>query len=176
MTMSTFPGLSVPLTPPAGMKSPKAASPVEDRQAGVDRLLKLKKVCADFEAIFIGQMVKAMRQGGDMDGFLPEAAGSDVYDSMFDQHFSSYLAQGQGLGLGQAVFNQVVHQEGLEDLARELADQKKINYQPIVPGDRMPGRGLVGAEAAGGRAADRSEREAAPAEEEIDKDTKRSPQ
>ena len=84
-----------------------------------ERLVKLKQACTDFEAVFIGTLIKTMRESIPEDGALKKSAGSDTYLSMADQQLSVFLSQGRGLGLGQAIFNQMVRREGLEKVFEE---------------------------------------------------------
>ncbi|MDA3835583.1 MAG: rod-binding protein [Spirochaetales bacterium] len=68
---------------------------------------KLKKACADFESIFIGFMLKAMRST------VPQSKtnkipGKDIYDAMIDQKVAEDLAKrGGGIGLQKMLLRQL---------------------------------------------------------------------
>ena len=112
----------------------------KEKDAAADdlkRLDKLKQACADLESVFMGTMIKAMRDTIPEGGYLQKSAGSDVYDSICDQQLSIYLSQGSGIGLGQTLFNQVVRREGLEDLAAENPDLGGLHYQKTIAPDLM---------------------------------------
>jgi Rod binding domain-containing protein len=65
---------------------------------------KLKKVCADFEAIFVAQMLKSMRESVEKSDLFGDGFGSDMYQSMFDTQLSEKIAQGSGTGIGQILY------------------------------------------------------------------------
>jgi len=72
---------------------------------------KLTKACTDFEALFIAQMLKSMRQTVPQTGFLGKGLGNDIYQGLMDEELSKKLAQNKGLGLGQALYRQMLRQE-----------------------------------------------------------------
>jgi flagellar protein FlgJ len=96
------------------------------------KIAKLDKACRDLEAMFVGELLKAMRNSIPESNFLPEMPGSDVYESMFDQQLAGYLSQGRGMGLGQAVFNQMANAQGLDPSAETLAAIGRLNYQATI--------------------------------------------
>jgi len=75
-------------------------------QPGVDEE-KLKKACADFEAIFINYMMKTMRDTIPKSG-LNKLPGKDIYDSMVDQKVAQDLAEKKGgIGLQEMLLRQL---------------------------------------------------------------------
>jgi flagellar protein FlgJ len=108
-----------------------------DKDDASKRLLKLKKTCSDFESVFIQSLVKTMRKTVIKSGLLPESPGTETYKSMFDQQLSTFLSKGQGMGLGQAMFNQMVGREGLEDVADEHDDSSGVFYTKTISSDRL---------------------------------------
>jgi len=72
---------------------------------------KLKKACTDFEALFIAQMLKSMRQTIPQTGFLGKGPGNDIYQGLMDQELSRKLSQSKGLGLGKVLYRQMLRQE-----------------------------------------------------------------
>lgn len=78
-----------------------------DKQQKGTREAKLKKACADFEAIFITQMFKAMRRTIPQSG-LNKFPGKDIYTMMFDRKVAEDLAKRDGgMGLQKAIFDQL---------------------------------------------------------------------
>jgi len=68
---------------------------------------RLEDVCADFEAIFIGFMMKALRRTIPESGFSA-APGRDIYALMFDQKVAEDLSTGGGgIGLQQILLRQL---------------------------------------------------------------------
>jgi flagellar protein FlgJ len=69
---------------------------------------KLKKTCADFEAIFTYYMFKSMRQTIPQSGFFKQSPGKDTYNMLFDQKVAEELAKNKrGTGLQQILFEQL---------------------------------------------------------------------
>lgn len=78
---------------------------------------KLKKVCAEFESIFISQMLKEMRKSIPKSGLLDGGSEQDAYLSLFDEAFSKNMAQGGGIGLGKILYQNIMNQGKHRDLA-----------------------------------------------------------
>jgi len=67
---------------------------------------KLKKACADFEAIFINYMLKTMRSAIPQSG--TSSPGKDIYSTMVDQKVAEDLAKrGGGIGLQEMLLRQL---------------------------------------------------------------------
>ena len=92
---------------------------------------KLKKACTDFEAIFIQQLLKSMRQAVPKGGLLGEGPGMEIYQSLFDQELSKSLASRGRLGLGGMIYRQKIQQE----------ERKLLSPIELKAFDR--GRGIV---------------------------------
>lgn len=65
----------------------------------------LRQVSRQFEALFIGMMLKSMREANPSSGLL-ESQGGKMYQSMLDQQLAQGLA-GKGLKLADAMFAQL---------------------------------------------------------------------
>lgn len=89
---------------------------------------KLKKVCQDFEAVFIGQIWKQMRSSVPKDGLL-HSKEEENYLSMFDQELSVKMAQSGGIGLGDML---------RANLSERLAKASKTTESstPLLPLDK----------------------------------------
>jgi peptidoglycan hydrolase FlgJ len=69
---------------------------------------KLKKACADFEAMLAFQLLKTMRQSVPKSGFLKSSQGQDTYEMMMDQKIAEEMAhKGEGLGLQKILYNEI---------------------------------------------------------------------
>lgn len=97
----------------------------------------LKQVSKQFEALFMGMLLKSMRDANPSSGFT-EGPQAKIYQSLLDQQLSQKLA-GRGIGLADAMFAQ---------LRRTIAD-------PAAPGEgSMPapaGAAVVSSAATGSR-------------------------
>lgn len=77
---------------------------------------KLKKVCADFEAMLAFQMIKTMRQSVPRNGFLKPSQAQQTYEMMLDQKMAEELAgKGGGLGLQKLLYNQMTRHHPKKD-------------------------------------------------------------
>ena len=72
---------------------------------------KLKEACRDFEAIFLGQMLKEMRKTVTDGGLTEKSHARTVYEDMFDEKVATNLAHsGRGTGLGETLYSQISRQ------------------------------------------------------------------
>lgn len=69
--------------------------------------LKLKEACKDFEAILLDYMFQSMRKALAGDGILGNSDQRDLYESMYYQELSKNIAEGKGLGIGDALYLQL---------------------------------------------------------------------
>lgn len=90
--------------------------------------VKLKKACQDFEAVFIGQIWKQMRNSTHLDG-VEHSKEEESYTSMFDQEFSVKMAESGGIGLSRMLY---------DNLSQRLvtASHDTSSAKPLLPLDR----------------------------------------
>jgi len=72
----------------------------------------LKKVAQDFEALFVGMMLKSMRATVGKDTLTGGGNGEEVYRSLLDQEYALSIARGEGLGLARSIEQQLEQQTG----------------------------------------------------------------
>jgi len=70
----------------------------------VDRTSKLYQACVDFEAIFLKQMLTAMRKTVPKDGLLDGGLGREIYEDMLYDEYASTMARTAGFGLADSVY------------------------------------------------------------------------
>lgn len=88
----------------------------EGNGSSIEKEQKLKKACADFEAILVYQLLKTMRQTVPKGGFLSGSHGKDTFEMMLDQKLATDLAaKGNGLGLQKALYQQLTRQTQKKD-------------------------------------------------------------
>ncbi len=75
-------------------------------QAASDADGALDKVARQFESLFMGQMLKAMRQASQGEGIL-DSDQSLFYRDMFDQQLALHLSTSGGIGLADAIKRQL---------------------------------------------------------------------
>ena len=94
---------------------------------------KLKKACRDFEAIFIQQMLKAMRQTVQESDLFGKGSEKETFQSLFDEEWSKSLAQQGGIGIGKMLYRQVLSPEEKKNLLsvddQEPPKSREINLR-----------------------------------------------
>ncbi len=69
---------------------------------------KLKKACANFESLFIYQLLKSMRNTVPLGDPSLKSFGKETYNMLFDQKIAEEMSnKGQGIGLQKMLFNQL---------------------------------------------------------------------
>jgi flagellar protein FlgJ len=72
---------------------------------------KLRQACADFESIFVNYVLRSARKALPQQGLFHNAREGKIYESMMDEHMARSVAKGQGLGLGELLYEQLEKQE-----------------------------------------------------------------
>lgn len=71
-----------------------------------------KKISQDFEALFVGMMMKSMRATVGKDKLTGGGHGDDVYLSMLDQEYAAAsVKQGRSLGIAKIIEKDIIRQE-----------------------------------------------------------------
>ncbi len=69
---------------------------------------KLRKACADFEAIFISYIFQTMRKAVPEGNYMGKMPGKDTYTMMMDHKLSEDLSRrGGGIGLQKMLYEQM---------------------------------------------------------------------
>ncbi|BCR06608.1 hypothetical protein DESUT3_36770 [Desulfuromonas versatilis] len=68
----------------------------------------LRKTCQEFEAIFIQQMFKGMRQTLPQGGVLEKSSAQEMFEEMRDIEVARDAASQGKFGIGEALFRQLV--------------------------------------------------------------------
>ncbi|MBF0272175.1 MAG: rod-binding protein [Magnetococcales bacterium] len=106
--------------PPAPMPKPSASISKDDQR-------RLNNATADFEAMFIQQMFKAMRKTVPEDpkgGLFSKGQGGKIFEEMLDGEYAkNFSRNGSGLGLKEAIFKQTVSKQ----IAQGVDVQSAVN-------------------------------------------------
>ena len=71
-----------------------------------------KKISQDFEALFVGMMMKSMRATVGKDKLTGGGHGDEVYRSMLDQEYANAsVKQGRSLGIAKIIEKDIIRQE-----------------------------------------------------------------
>ncbi|NPU84755.1 MAG: hypothetical protein HPY65_09730 [Syntrophaceae bacterium] len=101
--MDKVTGASLQTAGSAGGKTGAAGT-----DAAVARDKKLRKACADFEAVMTYQMLKTMRRTAPSLTSITKYPGKETYDMMMDQKVAEELSRrGKGLGIQDLLYRQL---------------------------------------------------------------------
>lgn len=71
-----------------------------------------KKVAQDFEALFVGMMMKSMRATVGKDTLTGGGHGDEIYRSLLDQEYAAAsVKRGGGLGIAKIIEKDIIRQE-----------------------------------------------------------------
>lgn len=68
---------------------------------------KLMEVCRDFEALFIKQVLDAMRKTIPRSDFIKRNRGEEIFEDMLYDEYSKKIAQTDSLGISKMLFEQL---------------------------------------------------------------------
>lgn len=71
---------------------------------------QLKKAIQDFEAFFLGQIMKDMRKTVPEGGLFGNSPEEGMMRDLLDEEWATQLAQGRGIGLAQVLYRQLQQQ------------------------------------------------------------------
>lgn len=71
----------------------------------------LKKVCEEFESIFVNMMFKTMNESSGFDegedALIEKSYGRGIFEDMRDEELSKKIAKGGGIGIGDMMYKQL---------------------------------------------------------------------
>ena len=98
--------LSMPL--PLSALTLKAAQSLKNPDAkGISDDEKVREMANDFEAIFIQQMLKTMRNTSVNTEIFKKSEGEKVFQSLLDEQYAKVSAKSGRLGLGDMIYRQL---------------------------------------------------------------------
>lgn len=68
---------------------------------------KLRESSREFEAMYIFEMYKAMRKNIPDSGLIEKGLSTTMYQEMLDMEMAKETAKGEGMGLGEAMYQQL---------------------------------------------------------------------
>ncbi|HOP40998.1 MAG TPA: rod-binding protein [Geobacteraceae bacterium] len=103
-----------PVTLPEGVtpESPRQVKSGGTGEIPQKQKAALKQVTREFEALFVGLMLKSMRSTVATDSLTGGGRGEEVYRSLLDQEYAMEIARGEGLGLGTMLEEQLARYIG----------------------------------------------------------------
>jgi peptidoglycan hydrolase FlgJ len=68
---------------------------------------KLREVCEDFEAIFVKQMLNAMKSTINKTGLNDGGFAEEIYDDMLYDEYAAKISKNAGLGIADSLYRQL---------------------------------------------------------------------
>ena len=101
--------------------------------SGKDRAA-LKKASEEFEAVFIGQLLKVMRETIEESGAESGGFGKGIYTDLFDQEIARSMAHRGALGIGDIIYKSLTEKENVyspEAFEREYPSRQVLRSRPV---------------------------------------------
>lgn len=70
-------------------------------------LKSLRESSREFETMLVMEMYKSMRKAVPEGGLFEKSMSTDLYQEMFDMEMAKQTASGSGIGIGEAMYNQM---------------------------------------------------------------------
>ncbi len=102
------------------------------RADGAKQKSELKKVAQEFEAIFIAQLLKVMRETIEESGLTEGGFGKSIYTELFDQEVSLSMARRGALGISDLLYKNLADKNPEPNAPQHIDPASKIR-SPIVP-------------------------------------------
>lgn len=84
----------------------------DEKSAGKDAALK--RLCQDFEALFINSMFQQMRKTIPTDGYLEHDMSMDFFEEIMDTEVAAKMSRQGGFGLAQRLYEDFQKKPGSE--------------------------------------------------------------
>ncbi len=112
--------------------SRQAQNALLSEEERVEKLGKIHRSAVEYEAVFVDQLVKQMRQSP-----LAKTPGGETLSGIAEQPFRDFLSQAGGLGLADSIVSQIVRQEGLEQTLHDNPGIMGPNWRPTLAPNMM---------------------------------------
>ncbi len=100
------------IPPLATQNLAKMSARADAASAEEEKDRKLRKSCADFEALFISYIFQTMRKTVPESATTTKMPGKDTYTMIMDQKLSEDLARRGGIGLQKVLYEQLKRPQG----------------------------------------------------------------
>ena len=71
----------------------------------------IRKTAQEFEALFVGMMLKSMRETAGPDAISGGGRGEDIYRSLLDQEYATAISANGGIGIAKLMENELLEHE-----------------------------------------------------------------
>ena len=94
---------------------------------------ELKKVAEEFEAVFIAQLLKIMRDTIEESGLEGGGFGKSIYTELFDQEIALSMAHRGAIGIGDIIYKSLADKESAANSNLPEAAQPRREVPPPAP-------------------------------------------
>ena len=101
-----------------------AALPAKGGFAGKEAAAA-KKVAREFESLFVGMMLKSMRETVGKEETTGGGHGEETYRALLDQEYANAIAGHGGIGLAGIIEQQLLRQQG-------VTGETVAQYHPVI--------------------------------------------
>ena len=105
------------------MNGPEISKLISMAAAGAPAAAKLKKATQDLEAIFMKDLLSAMRKTVKHES-LGSSPGTEIYQDLFDQAISESASKNGTLGVAKTIYDQMAPHAIRAAWARAIAEAK----------------------------------------------------
>lgn len=99
------------MSAPAVAALPAANGPAPPKKASPEELASAQAAGAEFEAMFLSQMLDHMFAGIGTEGLFGGGAGEDTYRGMLNEQYGKVIAKNGGIGLADAVTREILRMQ-----------------------------------------------------------------
>ena len=96
-----------PIPPVSSPPGPRSAI----RDARSEEAERLRNTAQEFEGMFLGMLMKAMRSTVGKGGLFKEGSDTQMYREMFDEEVGRAMAKAGGIGLAQMILREELRRE-----------------------------------------------------------------
>lgn len=114
--MDIFPTQNMPTVGDDAAEQARRLQRAGDSAGGLSKKQRqqAKKVSQDFEGLFIGMMLKSMRETVGKDKLTDGGHGEDIYRSFLDQEYVAATVKRGGFGLAKHIEKDIIRQESMK--------------------------------------------------------------
>jgi len=84
-----------------------AVGPKDPKQFNRNNPAEIRKVCQEFEAIFIRTLIKGMRATVTDSGLLDKSTGRELFEEMMDSEIATQAARKNDYGIAEILYRQL---------------------------------------------------------------------
>ena len=121
---------AVGILPKSGIAGPDAMAQTGGRMPAARDAAAARKVAKEFESLFVGMMLKSMRETTGKDKLTDGGHGEEVYRSLLDQEYAKALTERGGVGLASMLEQQLLRPQSMSNYDNTNPQAKtEVNHE-----------------------------------------------